>query len=71
MEEWLLAAHEVGNLAALVGLHRQAGEQLLAGGYLDAGCFFLTQAYVFALDCGDARAADIHRVLVGYGREAN
>ena len=38
-------------------------------GDLDTECFFLTQAYVFALQTGDAGADELHRRLAVHGRE--
>ncbi|MBB95271.1 MAG: hypothetical protein CML68_11830 [Rhodobacteraceae bacterium] len=63
----LLQAHAAGDHAALVGLYREA-----AGFEPDEGArgFFLTQAYVFALDCGDGCAADLRASLVAMGRES-
>jgi len=65
----LLAAHAANNKAKLVGLYRKAGDMMLASGRVDAGCFYLTHAYIFALDCGAPEAAEIHQTLIAYGRE--
>lgn len=65
----LLAAHVANDKAKLVGLYRQAGDMMLASGRVDAGCFFLTHAYIFALDCGAPEAAEIHQTLIAFGRE--
>lgn len=65
----LLAAHAAGDKPAIMRLYRQAGNQMLAEGATDAGCFYLTHAYIFALDCGSADATEIHRILVAHGRE--
>ena len=66
----LLEAHGAGDTRALITLYGEAGHLALASGDKDAGCFFLTHAYVFALHLGDGRAADLHAVLVEHGREA-
>lgn len=63
----LLAAHAAGDKAALVTLYRQAAEA--ASGAAATG-FFLTQAYVFALDTGHPEASRLHARLVDMGREA-
>ena len=42
---------------------------MLAADRVGAGCFYLTHAYIFALDCGAPEAAAIHQTLVAYGRE--
>jgi hypothetical protein len=62
----LLAAHEADDRVALIGLYTEAGD---AANTLDAACFFLTHAYVFALEAGDPRAAAIHARLKAEGRE--
>ncbi len=36
---------------------------------IDEGCFFLTQAYVLALENGMEVASDIHAILKRLGRE--
>jgi len=69
IEAALLAAHAANDKPTLARLYRQAGEMMLARDQVDAGCFYLTHAYIFALDCGAADAPDIHRILVAHGRE--
>ena len=65
----LIAAHEAGDWAALVSYYRRAADQEQAAGNVDACCFFLTQAYVFALQSDDPGAADLHARLKALGRE--
>jgi|FLOH01.1.fsa_nt_gi hypothetical protein len=65
----LLEAHAADDRPELVALYRQAGDMMLAAGRVGAGCFYLTHAYIFALDCGAPEAAAIHQTLVAYGRE--
>jgi len=65
----LIAAHEARDGSALVGLYVEAADSAEAGGAIDAACFYLTQAYVFALQTGDARAAGLHARLKARGRE--
>ena len=62
----LLSAHERGDQPALIRLYEQAAE--LASDECEAG-FFLTQAYVFALSCGDPMADGLHTRLVAAGRD--
>jgi len=62
----LLAAHTAGDKRALVGLYAQAAE---GAGSRDAAGFYLTHAYVFALDCGHADARALHARLKAEGRE--
>ncbi len=70
IDKALLGAHATGDKPSLVNLYRAAGNHMLRLGALDAGCFYLTQAYIFALDCGDDQAHEIHKILVAHGREA-
>lgn len=49
----LLEAHAAGDLGALVTLYSQAAETAASD---EAAGFYLTHAYVFALDAGDGRA---------------
>lgn len=63
----LLAAHEEGNLRHLVALYAQAADEAATE---DAAGFYLTQAYIYALDCGDPAAATLHARLLQMGREA-
>lgn len=70
----LLAAHAAGDKAALVTLYRQAAEAASGAAEAASGAaatgFFLTQAYVFALDTGHPEASRLHARLVDMGREA-
>jgi hypothetical protein len=63
----LLAAHETGDLDALVGLYHQAATEAPAE---DAAGFYLTHAYVFALEHGDRRAESIRAELIRLGRDS-
>ena len=62
----LLAAHEAGDRAALIGLYEEAADG--AADDTSRG-FYLTHAYVFALEVGDARAAPLRARLVEMRRE--
>jgi hypothetical protein len=62
----LIAAHEAGDHAALVTLYTRAADRACD---LNTACFQLTQAYVFALECDDARAPGLRARLVAHGRE--
>ncbi|GAA6190790.1 hypothetical protein [Phaeobacter sp. NW0010-22] len=64
LETDLLKAHEKGDQISLVALYRQAAEQTADP---TARAFFLTHAYVFALESGLAAAQDIHLQLVALG----
>ncbi len=65
----LIAAHEVGDGPRLVALYIEAADRAQDAGELDAACFYLTHAYVFALENGDPAADDLHSRLKGHGRE--
>ena len=65
LDRQLLAAHAQDNTTALIGLYTEAGEQAPEE---VASAFFLTHAFIFALEAGDARAADLHTRLKAMGR---
>lgn len=67
LDQHMIAAHEAHDLAALVQLYTQAAD---ASNDLDAACFFLTHAYVFALEAGAPEARPLHARLKAEGREA-
>ena len=69
LDDALLAAHARGDNSTLVRMYRQAGEAVLETNEVQ-GCFYLTQAYVFALESGMDVAEDLRAVLVERGREA-
>ena len=65
----ILEAHERGDGRTLSGLYREAADRLERTGNIDAACFFLTQAYVFALETGLPTAKTLHGRLHSHGRE--
>jgi hypothetical protein len=65
----LIAAHAAGDQPRLVVLYTQAADTAEAAGDIGAACFYLTHAYVFALQTGDTRAAELHARLKACGRE--
>lgn len=65
----LLTAHRARDKAGLVRLYTEAADRREAEGNIDAACFYLTHAYVFALDTGRAEAAHLHQRLKDKGRE--
>ena len=69
LNEALLAAHVAGDHATLVRLYRTAGEAALDEDEVQ-GCFYLTHAYVFALEAGMDEAEALRAMLVARGREA-
>ncbi|WP_293447254.1 hypothetical protein [Planktotalea sp.] len=62
----LLTAHERDDRPALVTLYSEAAEADLNE---DAQGFYLTHAYVFALELGHPNAPTLHARLKALGRE--
>lgn len=67
LDAQMIAAHEAHDQPALIRLYTRAADQ---ANVLDATCFFLTHAYIFALEAGAPEARALHARLMGYGREA-
>ncbi len=65
----LIEAHGAGDKRRLVSLYTQAADTAEAAGDIDACCFYLTQAYVFALACGARQAGALLARLLAHGRE--
>lgn len=65
----LIAAHDRSDHQELVTLYSRAADLAEATGDGDAMCFYLTQAYVFALESGAQEADVIHARLKAKGRE--
>ena len=65
LDEALLAAHATDDRRALVGLYRQAAE---GAENEESGYFYLTQAYVFALETDHPERASIAARLRAAGR---
>ena len=61
----VLDAHARGDGVALAGLYTQAAD---AADDIDASCFYLTHALVFALEAGLPEAATLNARLVAHGR---
>lgn len=62
----LLAAHAADDRAALVALYTQAAASAATE---TAAAFYLTHAWIFALDAGDPTAGTLHARLVAMGRD--
>jgi len=69
LDHRLLQAHARGDNRALIGLYTEAADMNEARQDIDAACFYLTHAYVFALDTGAPEARELHRRLKDRGRE--
>ena len=65
----LLAAYARGDGREMMQIYQAAGRVALDAGDIDAGCFLLTQAYVYGLELGAAEAEELRTILVQYGRE--
>lgn len=65
----LIAAHEARAASDLVGLYTAAADRAEAEDRVDAACFYLTHAYVFALEAGHPAADVLHARLKLRGRE--
>lgn len=66
LDEAMIAAHAAHDLPALVALYTQAADE---ANDVDAACFYLTHAYVFALEAGAEQASALHTRLKANGRE--
>ncbi|WP_317054443.1 hypothetical protein [Roseovarius rhodophyticola] len=67
LDAQMIAAHEAGDLRALVTLYTAAAD---AANDMDTACFFLTHAYVFALEAGADEACKLRARLKAEGRES-
>ncbi len=68
-QDEFLEAHARNDTRSLVDLYGRLGRAMLDAGETDAGCFYLTQSYVFALESGDPQTQELKTVLVAHGRE--
>ncbi|MGC1496728.1 MAG: hypothetical protein WA790_13040 [Sulfitobacter sp.] len=68
LDDELRAAHEAGDGATLVQLYTSAADQVEHSD-INAACFYLTHAYVFALELADPACATLRARLVRHGRE--
>lgn len=66
LDAQLLDAHARDDRPALVALYRKAAEQANSD---TAKYFYLTHAYIFALETGHALTQDLHDALKSAGRE--
>ena len=69
LHQRLLAAHAKGDLAVLSELYREAADAAQVAGDIDRAAFFLTHAWIFALDAGLPRAEGARAQLVAWGRD--
>ena len=69
LEAVLLAAHGRDDRRALAELYARAADLAEGDGDPDQACFFLTQAYIFALETAHPEAAALYGRLKRAGRE--
>lgn len=65
LQDRLLDAHARDDRLALVALYTEAAD---AADNLDAACFYLTHAYIYALEKGDPAAEQLYRRLKAHQR---
>ncbi|SFR49233.1 hypothetical protein [Litoreibacter janthinus] len=65
LDAQLLAAHAAGDVDALITLYTRAADEAAKD---VAQGFYLTHAYIFALEAGDARADGLAARLRAQGR---
>ena len=69
LDAQLLQAHENQDHDQLVVLYTQAADEKEALGDVEAACFYLTHAFVFALETGHEQLRTLNERLVAHGRE--
>ena len=67
----LMSAHDARDLALLSELYTEAADLAELDGDIDRCCFFLTQAWVFAMDADDPKAKPLRARLIAYGRDVD
>lgn len=65
LNDRLLHAHAAGDNRALVPLYTEAADR---ANDIDAACFYLTHAYIFALEQGHPATKSLHTRLAEHGR---
>ena len=69
INENIITAHKRNDPNNLALLYESLGMYELEKNNIDAGCFFLTNAYTYALEQDLSSAKEIHAILKLYGRE--
>nr|WP_232204281.1 hypothetical protein [Roseobacter sp. CCS2] len=65
LHDRLLDAHACDDKTALIALYTEAADST---GDINAACFYLTHAYIFALELGDPASVPLYRRLKAQGR---
>ncbi|MCV6594462.1 MAG: hypothetical protein OIF48_16030 [Silicimonas sp.] len=68
LDQALITAHDTGDTEALVRLYTLAGDAAERDDDIDAACFYLTHAFVFALEAGLPGARVLNQRLAAKGR---
>ena len=68
LDRALLEAHGRHDVDALTTLYSEAAALRESEDDIDAACFYLTQAFVFALENGSSQAKMLNERLVSYAR---
>ncbi|WP_170479808.1 hypothetical protein [Ruegeria arenilitoris] len=68
LDRALLEAHARRDTTELIRLYSLAAEECEAKQDIGAACFFLTQAFVFALESGAEEAFELNQKLADRGR---
>ena len=68
LDRLLLKAHDRNDHAALIRYYTMAANEREAAQDIDAACFYLTHAFVFALESGAPEADALNARLASHGR---
>ncbi|CAD0185972.1 hypothetical protein RUESEDTHA_02875 [Ruegeria sp. THAF57] len=68
LDRLLLEAHDRNDFDALIRYYTMAADECETAQDIDAACFYLTHAFVFALEFGAAEADALNARLAAYGR---
>lgn len=68
LHQQMLEAHARQDLNSLITLYALAGRQMETRGDIDAACFYLTHAYVYALELDAPELSGLQTRLAAYGR---
>lgn len=68
LDRLLLDAHDRNDHADLIRCYTIAADEHEAMQDIDAACFYLTHAFIFALESGAPEADALNQRLVAYGR---
>ena len=68
LHQRMLQAHAGQDLTSLITLYSKAGKRMETRGDTDAACFYLTHAYVYALELDAPELPELQTQLAAYGR---